>query len=819
MAECPDNDIKREIEHEQNCYNNAVSKSLREYEKACEQGRLADLPVGKRFVMKALEGMTALIKAEQDKRLTGMAGKYRHFLRKLPAETIAIITLRQCLFHCFLKCTSGNFGANAPTVLIDTGKAIESEILASTLQELKPWYVSKIHAQIEHEHSRSVSNIYRKYKTAAIDVGLEWEPWNVTQRMQVGKLAVNAAWTLGLFEFKLPTKKSSSQQRMCLRIVPSDTLVEYFDDAKEHLRAKVAFPVMLVPPADWVDYSTGGYFTEELSAQAPMMVEHHLPTEARRWVIKNLSYYSAEPVRKAMSRAQRVPYRVNKAVLEIAKKALANPNGVLGLPPHGPKPQPPFPFFGEWDKNSATEEELEVFRQWKVSMKEWHTYENTRIGRKLGVATKLQALSELVDEPRWYCPTFIDWRGRLYFRSTLNPQAADVVKGCIDFAEGKELGEEGLYWLKFQVANCCGYDKADPDLRVQWCDEHWEEIKLFLEDPLGRDPIEEDTSFTLLQSGYALREALSLDDPTKYVCHVPVALDATCSGLQHYSALLRDEIGGTHTNLVDNGQDQKHDIYSAVSNRALPSIPSYSNDPVVCKWWADHGISRLAAKRPVMTYVYGATLQSSIEYVKNILSGEGVVPPDGYTLPRLCTPAGKALRASVEAIVPKAKEGMDFLKKLVSLKKTAPLYWKTPVGVPVVNYCHKDECKHVAINCMGIHTLNITRPTKQYDVRSARNGISPNFIHSMDSAHLCNVINRFDMDIVPIHDSFAVHACDVTYLREVLLDEFAKLYEHTDMINTLITMNGIDLSDTDTKIPEHGSLDLNDVRSSRYAFC
>ena len=83
-------------------------------------------------------------------------------------------------------------------------------------------------------------------------------------------------------------------------------------------------------------------------------------------------------------------------------------------------------------------------------------------------------------------------------------------------------------------------------------------IRDFINNPLDVDSPEPDTAFTLLQAGLALQDALSMEDATQYICRVPVAMDATCSGLQHLSALTRDTVGATYTNLINNhsGRDQ-----------------------------------------------------------------------------------------------------------------------------------------------------------------------------------------------------------------------------------------------------------------------
>src|SRR3989344_9569679 len=58
------------------------------------------------------------------------------------------------------------------------------------------------------------------------------------------------------------------------------------------------------------------------------------------------------------------------------------------------------------------------------------------------------------------------------------------------------------------------------------------------------------------------------------VSALPIAFDGSCSGIQHFSAMLRDERGGRAVNLVPSEQVQ--DIYRLVADevnkRILPDI-------------------------------------------------------------------------------------------------------------------------------------------------------------------------------------------------------------------------------------------------------
>lgn len=77
-------------------------------------------------------------------------------------------------------------------------------------------------------------------------------------------------------------------------------------------------------------------------------------------------------------------------------------------------------------------------------------------------------------------------------------------------------------------------------------------------------------------------------------------------------------------------------------------MPNFTDDIVIREYWKSHGVSRTMAKRPVMTYVYSATMHSCIEYVCDYMSDEGLEPPEGYSYMRISIPIAKALRKAVQ---------------------------------------------------------------------------------------------------------------------------------------------------------------------------
>lgn len=78
----------------------------------------------------------------------------------------------------------------------------------------------------------------------------------------------------------------------------------------------------------------------------------------------------------------------------------------------------------------------------------------------------------------FFFPYNLDFRGRAYpIPPNLNHLGSDLCRGILSFAEKKPLGENGLRWLKIQLANLFGQDKVSFDGRVEWVDNMMEEVR------------------------------------------------------------------------------------------------------------------------------------------------------------------------------------------------------------------------------------------------------------------------------------------------------------------------------------------------------
>lgn len=810
---------ERQVEIELQYSHESIIASVKATQDALDKGRGADTPVGKQIVASAFNtAHAALVKSLADRR--GNRPIYKELLARANPEIVTVAALRLLFSYCAM--------AKAKTlqdVFRNLGLMVETEALIATVDDVNSGYANKTLGYLDDANTTDIYHRNRTFAVAAESLHIGWLSWSAEERIGVGRLVTQAMWTTGLFLW-LERNPGDNARKSIEIIQPSEALEKHLAQVVAESKSIVKYPPMVVPPIPWTSAFSGGYITPWYQQRASM-IQVRAPKKYRKVILEGLSSGNGQKVKDAMNKAQSVGYRVNKKVLSTLLAATAVGEGIMGLARTIAPPRKEFPHPEGWDKKTATELELQEFKEWKSFMHDWHTKEVTRAGQAAGMMAKIKELKIYKDEAAIYFPTFLDSRGRMYFRSTLTPQSNDAVKACLEFANGKPLGERGMFWLFVHIANCAGYDKHDPAIKAQWAKDNMPHLLEFFNDPLVVEPPEKDTAFTLYAALLSYTEALLLDDPATYVCHLPIAMDATCSGLQHFSAMLRDPIGGHFTNLTDNGEDTKSDIYRHVGALADGMKERMTKDDVVAAhFWRDKGISRNMAKRPVMTYVYGSTIKSTMDYVAQSMAESGYesirCSESGlilFSLNKLAVPVAKALRSAVVQTVPAAAAGMKCLQDLTKASEE-PLGWVTPVGVPVFNWADATTEKVMKIRSMGRESALFKMRIGSYDKRSAAGSIAPNFVHSLDSAHLCLVVaagGDVGMDIVPIHDSFATHPCDVDEMHHILRREFVEMYS-VDLFNSLCS-SVIQMEGYNVERPTFGDLDLSDVLNSRYMFC
>jgi DNA-directed RNA polymerase len=180
------------------------------------------------------------------------------------------------------------------------------------------------------------------------------------------------------------------------------------------------------------------------------------------------------------------------------------------------------------------------------------------------------------------------------------------------------LGEIGLDWLKVQLANLFGNNKNSLRDRVNWVDQHMDEVYDSAKHPLDgkRWWTTAEEPFQSLATCIEIVKAIESGDPTTYMSSMPIHQDGSCNGLQHYAALGRDEPGAIAVNLTPS--DSPQDVYSKVLEIVQAridvdvNIPEDALDPRERERGklartVQNVVNRKVIKQTVMTSVYGVT--------------------------------------------------------------------------------------------------------------------------------------------------------------------------------------------------------------------
>lgn len=595
---------------------------------------------------------------------------------------------------------------------------------------------------------------------------------------------------------------------------------------------------MIVPPRPWSNDRLfgGGYWSND-TRQYPLI------KKAKRAYLQELENTDLSNVITATNDIQATGRRINKTMLEVLDH-MSLRGGVSSIPDPDPIPMPPIP-----ENYEALDEDAQMeYRKKRYLIMEANRRE---VSKRLSLLSTLSISKQFVQYDAIYFPHNMDSRGRLYpLPQYLNPQGPDYVKGLLDFAEGKPLdSDQAVTWLYIAAANAWGFDKADLNDRADWVVENQEMILSVAESPL--DDLrwtEADEPFQFLRLALDIRghaEAQAAGE--QFVSHAVIPVDATCSGLQHFSAMLRDPVGGEATNLTPSGGRQ--DIYQIVADKVVEMLhqiverdhPDYEEDEHIAMASAaiDFGISRKTTKRSVMVVPYSGTMRSCMDYVgeyynDEIASGR-VAPWD--PMPKFVGFMAKLVWAAISTTVIAARHAMKWLSDMASLvcksPSPKPVMWLTPAGLPVQQWITEERLKRLAVTWFdgSVSKFSVNRGSEDPDRRRMAQSIAPNFVHSMDAAHLqltvTRSVNAYEQGEITsplhwamVHDSFGTHAADMPHLFGFLREAFVYMYEEHDVLREfeLTISQVIDPSADKPNRPAFGSLDLEQVLESEFFF-
>ncbi len=524
---------------------------------------------------------------------------------------------------------------------------------------------------------------------------------------------------------------------------------------------------------------------------------------------------------------QKTHYRINQYVLEVLETVWQNDIPINGLVSREEIEQIPYTFDVSPDEMNA--EQKKDFKIWKGKRAAVYRANAELMSKRLQIERTIHVAKDYNKYDEFFYTWQYDFRGRAYAVSDfLHPQTADYGKALLEFSKGIEIKqEEDAKWLAIHGANCFGEDKISLDDRENWAYEHEDDIVKTVENPYDYHWwMTADKPFQALAWCYEFYGYLK--EGMGFVTTLPVSADGSCNGLQHLSAILRDEQGGRAVNLLP--ADKPNDIYNdvALQTQKLVELDAANGDELA-KQILEFGIDRKLTKRSVMIVPYAGTQFACREYIEEALKdrmnkGEVAQWNDTWQASRyLC----QHVWDSIGTVISSAREVMDFIKGIgrAYADKQVPMEWRTPTGFLVIQDYPDLMTKKIKTHIDGnIVKLNFKEPIDNTVCRSKTiSGSSPNFIHSLDASALVRTVNRcveqgisqFSM----VHDSYGTHSPELPRMQEILRHEFVKMYEENDVLNDLRdhairTLGHDDLPE----IPTRGSLDLRQVINSDYFF-
>ena len=531
----------------------------------------------------------------------------------------------------------------------------------------------------------------------------------------------------------------------------------------------------------------------------------------------------SDMTRTVINTLQNTEWRVNHKVFAVVQNLWKAGREVGTIPPYD---QNDLLSMGEYPAEGTKLEQHEWIDEKSRRWAKWAKNEASRLQMTL----RMQECSKLKPFILWhaYC---CDFRGRYYSDSyLLHPQGADLDKALIMAAEPVAIQSKDLYWVKVNLANLMGVDKVSFDNRVEWVDSQmvlWREV---VDDPEGTSDIWEDnapkknTSFQRLAAIFDL--IMAIDEGKS---QVPVQLDGACNGIQHWAAMTRDENIGTQVNLIPT--DKPNDVYQLVADGCTALCVDEPN-PWRIKFLEHYNgcIPRKVPKRSVMCDPYGISDHSVRQYVLQEKHLDWVLPLK-LNIHQAANEMGQLIIASKDVQMKHCNHGKKYVQLLcgwVGGEVDKPLSWVTPSGFVVVNKYNPRQIKASKLQMWDIQfKLNFNYYTNEYDCDRAITAMPPNWVHSLDAAHMSLTVHGLVQQGIEffsmIHDSYGVMAPYIPMLRETIKETFYEIHSQ-DLLSQLrdraevIAGRLLPDSHPARQHEKRGSLDIGQVLSSDYLF-
>jgi len=551
-------------------------------------------------------------------------------------------------------------------------------------------------------------------------------------------------------------------------------------------------------------------------------------------------------VYKCINTLQETAFTVSTPVYQVMKTCYHKGLDIAGLP-GGKLEEPNKPF------DIATNEEAR--KDYSRRKKAICDY-NATIDSKALLTVKIFSVADTYEQfDEFYFPMQYDWRSRIYpVPEGLNYQQNDLAKGLLQFKNGRALGsQEAIDKLAIHGANMFGKDKDTLENRIKWVQENEEAIIATAEDPHNHydfwaNGASEPVQF--LAFCFEWNNFCKANKSLEFISHTICYSDCTNSGLQIFSALLKDEVGGKAVNLIP--KETVQDVYGEVAKKTLEFLEK-EPDSLLKDIWQEYGITRKTTKKVTMCIVYGLTQFSCREYIEEHLEEmeeEGIPIPFSTDInPIPGTPnifqgtayLSKIIWKALGEVISSAKDAMKWLQDVSKLvaDNGMSVVWTTPTNFIVHMTCPVLQTKRVN-TYMGekifrpktrtytpdIRKTSIAVETNKINKRRVANSIAPCFVHALDGSLMMKAVCKAsDVGIenfACVHDSFGCLAPDVATMNKSLREAFVEIFNNNNLLEDFLKEIEPQIHESKRDkipaIPKQGSLNILGVLKSLY-FC
>ena len=789
-----------------------IARYRNKVKSARDRGKESESPYGQRLMRGALPDLITDVgkRIEYHRKNPHAVPFWMPLLWDMEPKDVAMLAL---------KCTLDGICERRPLVssAIRIASYIEDELHYRWLKKEHPsvfHYASKdVIKDSKRSYRRKVDAFMRHERGEGKKGTMErWKSWMRKEKVAMGTWLLEVIRTNTHF---IAFRMLGTKSKTTLHVTATDDLFAWiarYNQDQEVLRP-LWLPTVEVPHS-WVSLWRGGYADDAGLPPLTFIKSHDMD------YMRGLDFEQMKPVVDAVNHVQSTPWTVNDRVLNVAKWAWDNDREI-----------------GEMVRR--TDYELPI---WQDRYDE-HPDEKRDFSRKCGTIHRLNVsmrsqrlhiiktlwLAGKYAGKKFYYPHQIDFRGRLYpIPYFLSPQGTDLSKSMLLFSESETIWQPDTEarWLAIHGANCFGNDKIPFDERVKWVSDRKNEIFETCKDPMTNDWwTEADEPWQFLAFCFEWGDLLACGG-RGFKTRLPVAMDASNNGIQILSLLGRDEIGGQATNVT--ATETPADLYGFVADRVNEFLLTDAKDgDHVATAWLKFGVDRKTTKRPVMVKPYGGTRFSCREYIDEWMTEKCLrdnLDPFGTETSAACAYLSKLVWKAMDQCLKRPNKVMKWLQDTARVlgHEQKAVDWTTPLGFRVrQKYRNTKPMKIETLLGEKVSHVRWFEPTTELDKVRQANGISPNFVHSLDASVAQQTANYAKeqgiRSLGMVHDSFATHCNNCDTLGVLLRKATAEIFS-TDLLakfrDEITTQTEKELPD----LPPYGTLDPLEVLGSEYFF-